>query len=214
MANDQGYGYVQPNDHLGNYNPMAAIVAQMLGRVRTSTMCKVVGLGTLPGTVNVQPLVSIVDGMGNATPHGTIYNVPYLQMQAGTSAVVLVPVAGDVGAMLVCDRDISSVKATLAAAPPPSMRTFDLADAIYLGVVLGPTPTNTITATAGGFIVSGNLIIEGNLQLAGTIEAAAGGPYAGNIATTGDVTAGTVSLKTHIHSGVTTGGGDSGPPVP
>jgi phage baseplate assembly protein V len=35
----------------------------------------------------------------------------------------------------------------------------------------------------------------------------------GNILATGDVLAGTISLKLHTHSGVTTGGGISGPPV-
>lgn len=213
MANTQGYSYVQPNDHLGHYNPIAAVVSQMLGRVRTSTMCRVMGLGTMPGTMNVQPLVSIVDGMGNATTHGTIYNVPYLQLQAGTNAIVLVPVIGDVGVLLVCDRDISAAKTTRAAGPPPSMRTFDFADAIYLGMVMGPTPANTITATPAGFVVSGNFIIQGNLQIAGNIQAADGTEYTGDIKTTGDVQAGTISLKTHIHSGVATGGGDSGPPV-
>lgn len=34
------------------------------------------------------------------------------------------------------------------------------------------------------------------------------------ITTTADVTAGTISLKHHPHSGVTPGGGDTGPPVP
>lgn len=35
----------------------------------------------------------------------------------------------------------------------------------------------------------------------------------GNAVTPGDVTASGISLKTHIHSGVQTGGGDTGPPV-
>ena len=36
----------------------------------------------------------------------------------------------------------------------------------------------------------------------------------GNITTTENVTAGTISLKTHVHSGVQTGGGDTGVPIP
>jgi hypothetical protein len=209
-----GYGYLQPTDELGPLNPTAFIVAQMLSRVRTLTLCVVKSIGTT-GFVNVQPIINMVDGNGNALEHGTIYGVPYLQMRAGATAIVVAPVVGDTGLLAVCDRDISSAKTSLAPGPPPSGREYDFSDAVYvMSLALSPTPpTSTITATPTGFVVSGNFTIEGNLLLGGTIEAANGGPYAGNISTSGDVTAGTVSLKTHIHSGVTTGSGDSGPPV-
>jgi hypothetical protein len=208
----QGYGYLQPNDTVGKYNPVAFIVRQLLGRVRTLLLVEVMGVGT--DTVDLRPLVSMVDSQGNATPHGTMYRCPYLEFRAGTTAIVVTPVIGDIGLAGVCDRDSSSAETSLAPGPPPSAREFDLADAVYImGLALGPAPTHTITATPTGFVVSGNLTIEGNLLLGGTIESAAGGAYSGNITTSGDVTAGTVSLKTHIHSGVTTGGGDSGPPV-
>ena len=86
--------------------------------------------------------------------------------------------------------------------------------AVYvMGLALGPAPTSTITATPTGFVVSGNLVIEGNLQLAGTIEAAAGGPYTGNITTSGNVIAGfggadQVTLQLHEHTANNT------PPTP
>lgn len=62
--------------------------------------------------------------------------------------------------------------------------------------------------------VAGNLPVTGALELAGAIEALAGGEYTGTIATSGDVVAGTISLKTHRTTGVTTGGGISGVPTP
>jgi phage baseplate assembly protein V len=50
--------------------------------------------------------------------------------------------------------------------------------------------------------------IEGDVEVTGKITAS------GNIETsTGDVKAGTVALKLHTHTGVTTGGGSSGPPA-
>jgi hypothetical protein len=212
MAAGQGYGYLQPNDTRGGYNPTRFIIQQALGRVRTLMLAQVKAVGA--GIVDVQPLVSMVDSQGNAVNHGIIHGCPYLEMRAGISAIVAVPVVGDVGLIGVCDRDSSAALANPTPGPPPSAREFDMADAIYLfGISLGAAPTHTITVTPTGFVVSGNLTIEGNLLLGGTIEAAAGGTYAGNISTSGNVTAGTVSLKTHIHSGVTTGGGDSGPPV-
>lgn len=53
----------------------------------------------------------------------------------------------------------------------------------------------------GVVIHSSTVNIHGNLNVTG------------DITTNGNITAGTVSLKTHIHSGVTTGGGVSGGPA-
>jgi hypothetical protein len=208
-----GYGYLQPTDELGPLNPTAYVFEQMLSRARTLTFCVVKSLGAI-GYVNVQPIVNMVDGNGNALEHGTIYSVPYLQMRAGTTAIVVAPIVGDIGLLAVCDRDISSAKTSLAPGPPPSGRMYDFSDSVYvMGLGLGTAPTHTITATPTGFVVSGNLTIEGNLLLGGSIGAAAGGVYAGNIATSGTITAGVggadqVTLQLHEHSANNT------PPTP
>jgi hypothetical protein len=61
--------------------------------------------------------------------------------------------------------------------------------------------------------------ITGNLQLNGIIQAIGGGTYAGNIHTTGTVTGDTdviaagKSGASHVHGGVTTGGGSTAPPT-
>lgn len=197
----QGYGYLQPNDTRGPFNPTAFVVRQILGRVRTLMLAQVKGVGT--GTVDVQPLVSMVDSQGNATDHGTIYGCPYLEMRAGGSAIVAVPVIGDIGLIGVCDRDSSAVLQTFAPGPPPSAREFDLADAIYImGVAVGGTPPDsTVTLGPTGIALAdafGNMIA---MTTAG-------------IAITGSsVKINGIDFTTHIHSGVTTGGGDSGPPV-
>lgn len=208
----QGYGYLQPGDSKGGYNPTAFIVRQMLGRVRTLLVVRVVAADA--GTVDVQPLVSMVDSQGNAVPHGVIHGCPYLEMRAGNSAIVAVPVVGDIGLIGVCDRDSSAAQTSLAPGPPPSAREFDLSDGVYLfGLALGAPPTHTITATPTGFVVSGNFTVEGNLLLGGSIEASAGGTYAGNIKTSGNVIAGfgggdQVGLQTHEHTANNT------PPTP
>src|SRR5580765_8218940 len=120
----QGYGYLQPGDSLGPYNPTRFIVQQALGRVRTLMLAQVKAVGA--GTVDVQPLVSMVDSQGNAVAHGTIHGCPYLEMRAGSSAIVAGPVVGDIGLIGVCDRDSSAAQASLAPGPPPSAREFDM----------------------------------------------------------------------------------------
>lgn len=63
------------------------------------------------------------------------------------------------------------------------------------------------------------VIINGNLWLTGNVFGSGGAEYAGNFHTTGtitgdtDVVAAGVSGKTHVHSGVTTGSGDTGAPT-
>jgi len=59
------------------------------------------------------------------------------------------------------------------------------------------TSNKDINITAKG----GNINIVGNIHVNGSID------------TTGDIVADTVSLKTHVHSGVTAGGSDTGGPV-
>jgi phage baseplate assembly protein V len=74
-----------------------------------------------------------------------------------------------------------------------------------------------VDLTAPVVNISGNCVVKGTLTAGaiGTSTADGGNgkiTVEGDIETTGDVKAGTVSLKTHKHLGVTTGGGISGTP--
>lgn len=86
-----------------------------------------------------------------------------------------------------------------------------------------------VDISASNISISGNTILAGNLNVSGVITAptvsAANitGPgvsmSGGNLEADGElkgatVVAGTIDLATHTHSGVTTGGGTSGPPTP
>jgi phage baseplate assembly protein V len=67
--------------------------------------------------------------------------------------------------------------------------------------------------------LTGAVAISGALTVGGTISAPGGGAISGNLEVTGQlkgatVTNGTISLGTHKHTGVTTGGGISGTPTP
>lgn len=61
----------------------------------------------------------------------------------------------------------------------------------------------TIKVGSGKTVIEGNLEVKGNITATGDIDTS-----------TGDVTAGTISLKTHLHSGVTSGPANTGGPVP
>lgn len=157
--NTFGYGYLGPNDTASEYNALIFIIEQMISRIRTITPAKIIsstsdGELSIAGTVNVQPLVNILDGVGNATQHGTIFNLIYVRLQGGSNAVIIDPQPDDIGLALICDRDISSVVASKGIANPGSLRQFSLADGIYLGGILNGIPLQYIRFTPTGIIIS------------------------------------------------------------
>lgn len=90
---------------------------------------------------------------GVPVPHGILYNVPYIRLQGGARAFVCDPAVGDIGLIIVCGRDISTVKTTRDAAAPGSFRQHDMADALYLGGLLNAAPTEYI-GWVGGMCMS------------------------------------------------------------
>ncbi|WP_254921073.1 Gp138 family membrane-puncturing spike protein [Photorhabdus luminescens] len=95
-------------------------------------------------TVDVKPMVHNMTEDGEKIENGVIYNVPIFRLQSGNSAVIMNPVVGDIGLIAICDRDISSVRATKAPALPGSKRTQNYSDAIYLGALLNTEPQQYI----------------------------------------------------------------------
>lgn len=184
-------------------NALDFIVRQIAGQMCTMQLAQVMSVtpaGTdslVAGIVSVQPMVSMINGSGNATPHGAVNAVPYFRLQGGSCGVVLDPVVGDIGLAIFAMRDISSVKKTQVPSNPGSRRQYDWADAIYLGGVLNGALTQFVQfVAAGGIIVTstGDLTLNamGNLNLNGTLII------------NGD------AYLSHMHSGVTTGSGDTG----
>lgn len=177
---DFGIGNQNPNTSSSDYNVTEFIINQILGRVRTVALVQVVSCtnsgGVSPvGMVSARPLVNMLDGAGNPTPHGIIYNLPYIRVQGGvTGAVICDPKPLDIGLALICDRDISSAKANAAAimagtqqsVNPGSWRRFNLADGIFWGLPSGGTPTTYVR-----FDGEGNFEIVAPSSNTGTISA-------------------------------------------
>ena len=215
---DAGYATpLQPNADANQYNAIAFIVQSLVGKMATFTLVEVMSVtndgGVSPvGTVSVKPCVNQVDGALNGTPHGTIFNLPYVRVQGGAKAIILDPEVGDIGVAGFCSTDTSVVRSTGAAANPGSRRRFDWADGVYIGLsVSQTTPTDYVQfAPTGITIVSGGTI---TLQGTNTVAVVGDLTVSGSIVATGEVTGNGIDLSTHVHSGVTTGSGDTGAPV-
>lgn len=222
MSDDQSYkGSAQLEHTTSEGNMLEYFVRTIAGRMCTATLVlvkAVTNMGEVSpvGLIDVQPMVAQLDGHGQPVPHGIIHDVPYARIQGGTAAVILDPKVGDIGIVVFAHRDISAVKASKAPANPGSRRKHDWADAMYIGGVLNGVPTQYIRFTSTGDIelkpatkvtvlgaldVVGNVTVEGNVMSTLTVTGAV------------NVFGGGKSLLTHVHSGVTAGGGSSGPPV-
>ena len=145
-TNKSGFaGRQNPTSDTSQFNMLYFLMEQYAGLLRTCTIvqvkkCSNAGGLSPVGTVDVQPLVNMVDGQFQAAEHDTIFGLPYFRLQGGKNAVVCDPCKDDIGIMVVADRDISGVKKAKKMAPPGSLRQFDLADGIYIGGILNGTP--------------------------------------------------------------------------
>jgi hypothetical protein len=222
MSANLAYPLEQRSSTSTEHQALSFFVNSILANVRTAHPVTVQavysgGLGPI-GTVDVLPLVSQVNGIGQGTPHKIIYGCPYLRYQGGTSAVILDPAVGDLGLLICCDRDISNVIATLTAALPGSLRRFNFADGIYVGCAAsGITPSQYVQflAEAGGI----NVVSPGEIKLTGSSINLNGATVSG----AGEIQdALGVVLGTHDHTPGTyvapSGGGpvvgNSGEPIP
>lgn len=187
----------KPGEGLGDYTALRFLVQQMLSRVNTATLVKVVRVsagGTGPvGTVDVQPMVNQLDGAGDGKELSQLHNLPYLRIQGGTNAIILDPQPDDIGIAVFCSRDISAVKRTKKPGNPGSWATHSMSDGLYLGGVLNGAPSQSIQFHDGGGIT---------IHSTGAV----------NIVSTALTHNGVNIGAAHFHGGVETGGGSTSIP--
>ncbi|MEE8658515.1 Gp138-N domain-containing protein [Acetobacteraceae bacterium EV16G] len=194
-----------PQDFASNRGAIEYLIRQHLSLIGPPMFAEVVafypGQNGGPGRVDVHPMVHQQDAAGRVYPHGVILDIPYMRLQAGTSAIILDPQPGDIGFLLVSGRDHSGVVATGKESPPGSFRQFDMSDSVFIGGFLNPAPTQFIQFTESGIriVASGPVEIEAdNVHITGALKV------------DGDVTSGNISLTNHVHGGVQTGGSTTG----
>ena len=217
---DAFVGQATPTDSASELSALSFVIRQHLAGVRTAMLVIVKAVtnngGLTPvGTVDVQPLVHQVDGIGNIVEHGTVYGMPYMRIQGGTNAVIMDPQVGDIGLAIMADRDISAVKATKASAAPASSRKFSFSDGLYLGGFLNGTPQQYVQFNAGGITVVSPTAIDikaPTITLDGAVHVTGAQTNDSTIVAQGDVKGQGTSLHTHLTTGVTAGSGVSGVP--
>ena len=203
----------------GQFNRIGFHVKQLLGKTTKLQVVKVIkvknggGAVAEAGRLTVQNLVNQVDGLGKPTAHGNVYDIPYVRVQGGKNAVIIDPEEGDIGIVVVADRDISKVKKTKAAANPGSRRRHDVADGLYIGGILNPAPTQWVRFFSGGLEIADS---NGN-KMTMTSSGVAFTTVGDGLTNNKDIVAGKgggdqVSLQNHLHQDAG-GSGNSGKPV-
>jgi len=144
-------------------------------------------------TVDVRPMVNQVDGLAQNTPHGIVHGLPTFRLQAGNAAIIIDPIVGDKGIAIICDRDISTVKATKAQSGPGSFRSNSWADGCYMGEFFAGSASQYVQITQSGI----NIVTGGAINI-----------------TSASLTHNGVNIgSTHVHKDTQPGGGNSGPPL-
>jgi hypothetical protein len=240
MSNESsGTGYVGQtglNGDTSTFNVGETQIEAALGKISTLKPVKIMAVTTTGaldpvGYVDVQPMINLVDGLlGNSMKQETVYHIPYVRLQGGKNAIIMDPEVGDLGYVVVADRDISAFKEAKDAANPGSLRRFNLADGVYVGGILNGVPEQYVQFNSDGITIAdkhGNkiegkadgihfnklcvfdagidvknqpAIMRAGMQLAGNIVNVGGGGYTGNFVTSGTIQSGTISLTGHHHT--------------
>lgn len=199
-----------PNSTYGDYNNHAFAILQMLGKLQTATVVRVVACSnagdTSPvGTVDILPLVNQVDALGQPTEHTTIFNVPYLRVQGGANAIIIDPEVGDLGIAVFASRDISKIKTTKDQGNPGSARQFSWSDAMYIGGILNGVPTQFIQFNEDGITVTTPVDLV--LNVGGDLTANVTGDMSAMVGGDVDITASGSATVTGNEATVDGGGG-------
>ncbi|MXF49852.1 hypothetical protein GR294_25570 [Raoultella sp. Lac2] len=127
-------------------------------------------------TLTILPLVNDVNVAGGSISNNEIYQIPFLRLQAGNSAVKMTPRAGDIGLIVICDKDTTNVRKSKRGGPAPTQRRHSYSDAVYITAIasLNGEPTEFAEFTGSGITIKSpgdvninglKILANGKLQL-------------------------------------------------
>lgn len=184
-----------------------------LANVHTATVARVTAVGIK--TISCRPVINrVVNGESVALPE--FVEVPPVFMGGGSSFMTWPIAVNDYCLLIFTERCFDRWYAGQDYQPPLEMRMHDYSDGFAIVGIRPDSIARTIPTTTtiqGNVDMNGDFAITGSLSVTGDISAGGDITSGGTVTGDTDVIGGGVSLKTHVHSGVTPGGGDSGPPL-
>ena len=189
MADNTVKGQKKPNTAGSEYNSLQFMMQQALNSISTAIPVQVQAVDGL--FVDALPLVSNVDGFGQAVEPTTLFHLPVFRYHAGVAAVIVAPVPGDIGLAVFAQADSSNVTTgTDTPQQPGSFRRHSMSDGFYFGSFHPGEPSVFIEVTQSGVV---------NIQ-------------ADTVNISGDAVIGGISFLNHVHGGVQSGGSTTSVP--
>ncbi|PLK68292.1 hypothetical protein, partial [Klebsiella pneumoniae] len=142
-----------------------AILSLLHSALKGMTFVDIVLVREVEGDVlTVLPLVNDVDVSGRAIANQDVYQIPYLRLQAGNSAVKMEPRPGDIGLVVICDKDTTNVRETRSEGPAPTQRRHSYSDAMYITAIasVNGEPTEFAEFTGSGINIKSPGIVNIN----------------------------------------------------
>ena len=203
MAENTVKGQKKPNTAGSEYNALQFVIQQAMNRISTAIPVRVQAVDGL--YVDAVPLVSNVDGYGEAVTPTTLFHLPVFRYHAGVGAVILDPVVGDIGLAVFAQADSSNVtEGTTKPQQPGSFRRFSMSDGFYIGGFHNGAPSVYIEIQQDGHIIIN--------APAGVTVTSPQATFSGEMDIAGDCTIGGISFLSHVHENVEPGSGTSGTP--
>ncbi|MDI2091694.1 Gp138 family membrane-puncturing spike protein [Commensalibacter oyaizuii] len=166
---------MNPNKGNSQLNTLVSIIDNALSRISTAMPVEV--LAVHHNTVDVIPLVTMVDNEGRAVDHAPISGLPYIRLQAGDYGMIIDPQVGDKGLVVFAARDISHVIQSKKKSLPASSRKHSISDGIYIASLLYEEPKTYIKITkdlvevqASNINIKGDVSIDGNVKITGNMD--------------------------------------------
>ncbi|TCW09235.1 hypothetical protein EDF73_1109 [Raoultella sp. BIGb0138] len=181
-------------------NAVASIIASVMAGM---SFIDIVLVKDVDGdTLTILPLVNDVDVSGGSISNNDVYQIPFLRLQAGNSAVKMAPRPGDIGLIAICDKDTTNVRKSKRGGPAPTQRRHSYSDAVYITAIasLNDEPTEFVEFTGSGINIKspGRVNINGlKIHPNGQLELVDGSIVDG-----------------HDHGGVESGGSRTNPLEP
>lgn len=137
---------MNPNKGNSSLNTLVGIIDNALSQVSTAMPVTVLQVYE-NHTVDVMPMVDMLDNAGNAVEHAPITSIPYARLQGGDYGLIIKPKSGDKGLVVFASRDISDVVQSKGKAKPASLRKHSMSDGMYIASLLYEEPTTYLEIT-------------------------------------------------------------------
>lgn len=213
------------------------ILQKFLQRVDDMLPARVISYDRTTNRVQVVPLVRVITTAGQQIGRAQIASVPVLQLGGGGFTLNFPLKRGDLGWIKANDRDISLVLQSYAENAPNSKRMHSFEDCVFIPDVMTGTTiqgedtdnavlqtldgsvrvalwADRLKLTAGAFSVTiGPASIHLDAGAASYTLTSAGHVFAGPVTMPDGATIASIPFTSHKHTGVTTGGSNTGGPT-